>query len=63
MLRKAVRLVADVLQQPQRIGVAREAERFVGHDGMPLTGWLYRPPGAALPGATLLSLHGGPESQ
>jgi dipeptidyl aminopeptidase/acylaminoacyl peptidase len=37
--------------------------RFVGHDGMPLTGWLYRPPDAVLPGPALLSLHGGPESQ
>jgi dipeptidyl aminopeptidase/acylaminoacyl peptidase len=43
--------------------VAPTLERFVGHDGMPLTGWLYRPPGAGLPGPTLLSLHGGPESQ
>lgn len=29
----------------------------------PLTGWLYRAPGAVGPGPTLLSFHGGPEAQ
>ena len=38
-------------------------EFFRGHDGLPLTGWLYRPPGAFGPGPAVLSLHGGPEAQ
>jgi dipeptidyl aminopeptidase/acylaminoacyl peptidase len=36
-------------------------ETLVAHDGLPLTGWLYRAPGA--PGPAMLSLHGGPEAQ
>jgi dipeptidyl aminopeptidase/acylaminoacyl peptidase len=38
-------------------------ETFVAHDGLTLTGWLYRAPGAAGPGPVLLSFHGGPEAQ
>ena len=38
-------------------------EFFRGRDGLPLTGWLYRPPGALGPGPAMLSLHGGPEAQ
>jgi dipeptidyl aminopeptidase/acylaminoacyl peptidase len=38
-------------------------EHFVAHDGLPLSGWLYRPIGAAGPGPVLLSFHGGPELQ
>ncbi len=38
-------------------------EFFVAHDGLPLTGWLYRAPGVTGPGPVLLSFHGGPESQ
>jgi dipeptidyl aminopeptidase/acylaminoacyl peptidase len=38
-------------------------EHFDAYDGLPLTGWLYRPIGAAGAGPVLLSLHGGPESQ
>jgi dipeptidyl aminopeptidase/acylaminoacyl peptidase len=38
-------------------------EEFWAHDGLPLTGWLYRPYGATGPGPVLLSLHGGPEAQ
>ncbi|MCW2522038.1 MAG: peptidase [Frankiales bacterium] len=37
-------------------------ERFVAHDGLPLTGWLYRAVGGR-PGPAMLSLHGGPEAQ
>jgi dipeptidyl aminopeptidase/acylaminoacyl peptidase len=36
-------------------------ERFDARDGLPLTGWLYRP--AEPTGAAVLSLHGGPEAQ
>jgi dipeptidyl aminopeptidase/acylaminoacyl peptidase len=38
-------------------------ESFSGRDGLPLTGWLYRPPGARGAGPAVLSLHGGPEAQ
>lgn len=38
-------------------------ERFPAHDGLPLTGWLYRPAGVVDPGPVLLSFHGGPEAQ
>ena len=41
-------------------------ERFVSHDGLDLSGWLYRPVGSAdghRAGPALISLHGGPESQ
>ncbi|MCW2528539.1 MAG: peptidase prolyl oligopeptidase active site domain protein [Pseudonocardiales bacterium] len=37
--------------------------RFEAHDGMPLSGWLYRPFDAVGPGPVMISLHGGPESQ
>jgi dipeptidyl aminopeptidase/acylaminoacyl peptidase len=36
---------------------------FAAHDGLPLSGWLYRPRGASGPGPTVLSFHGGPEEQ
>jgi dipeptidyl aminopeptidase/acylaminoacyl peptidase len=38
-------------------------EHFAAHDGLPLTGWLYRAPGRRGPGPVLLSFHGGPEAQ
>ena len=37
--------------------------RFPGRDGLPLSGWLYRAPGASGPGPVVLSFHGGPEGQ
>jgi dipeptidyl aminopeptidase/acylaminoacyl peptidase len=37
--------------------------RFPAHDGLPLTGWLYRPRGAQEPAPFVISFHGGPESQ
>jgi dipeptidyl aminopeptidase/acylaminoacyl peptidase len=43
--------------------VRPELGQFAGHDGLPLTGWLYRAPGATEPGPTVLSFHGGPEAQ
>lgn len=43
--------------------VRPELVRFPAHDGVELKGWLYRPRGAAKPGAVVLSFHGGPEGQ
>jgi dipeptidyl aminopeptidase/acylaminoacyl peptidase len=43
--------------------VKPELVRFPGRDGLPLTGWLYRPSGASGPGPLVLSFHGGPEGQ
>ncbi len=40
-----------------------ELIRFPAHDGMELSGWLYRPRTAARPGPVVLSFHGGPEGQ
>jgi dipeptidyl aminopeptidase/acylaminoacyl peptidase len=36
---------------------------FLAHDGMPLSGWLYRPRGRQAAGPVVVHLHGGPESQ
>lgn len=39
-------------------------ERLIAHDGLPLTGWLYRAAGpAGGAGPVMISLHGGPEAQ
>jgi dipeptidyl aminopeptidase/acylaminoacyl peptidase len=43
--------------------VRPELVRFPAHDGLELSGWLYRPRGASGPGPLVLSFHGGPESQ
>ncbi len=43
--------------------VRPELVRFPAHDGLELSGWLYRPRGAAGPGPIVLSFHGGPEGQ
>ncbi|HEX5505586.1 MAG TPA: S9 family peptidase [Thermomicrobiales bacterium] len=43
--------------------VRPELVRFAAHDGLSLSGWLYRPRGASGPGPTVLSFHGGPEGQ
>ncbi|MEU8384645.1 prolyl oligopeptidase family serine peptidase [Streptosporangium sp. NPDC048865] len=40
-----------------------ELVRFQAGDGMELTGWLYRVPGAPGPAPFVVYLHGGPESQ
>ena len=37
--------------------------RFESHDGLDITGWLYRPEGADASSPAVVSLHGGPESQ
>ncbi len=36
---------------------------YKAHDGLPLSGWLYRPRGAKGPGPVVFSYHGGPEGQ
>jgi dipeptidyl aminopeptidase/acylaminoacyl peptidase len=46
----------DKLIHPQLV-------RFVAHDGIELSGWLYRPRGHTSPGPVVLSFHGGPEAQ
>jgi dipeptidyl aminopeptidase/acylaminoacyl peptidase len=43
--------------------VRPELVRFKSFDGLPLSGWLYRPKGFKAPGPTVLSFHGGPEAQ
>ena len=34
---------------------------FKAHDGLELSGWLYRPQGTTVPGPVVLSFYGGPE--
>jgi len=36
---------------------------YRAHDGLPLSGWLYRPAGVTGPGPLVFIYHGGPESQ
>nr|WP_294690370.1 S9 family peptidase [uncultured Friedmanniella sp.] len=55
--------VTDVPGLPPVPLVVPTLETFVGRDGLPLTGWLYRVPGRPGPGPAMLSLHGGPEAQ
>ncbi|GII00578.1 prolyl oligopeptidase family serine peptidase [Planobispora takensis] len=43
--------------------VGAEPVRLRARDGMELTGWLYRPPGAYAAAPFLIHLHGGPEDQ
>lgn len=38
-------------------------ERLCSADGLEITGWLYRAPGAPAPGPAVIHLHGGPEAQ
>jgi dipeptidyl aminopeptidase/acylaminoacyl peptidase len=40
-----------------------ELVRFSAHDGLQLSGWLYRPKNQSAPGAYVISFHGGPEGQ
>lgn len=48
----------------EQLLVTPTLERFESHDGLEITGWLYRPAGGAdaAPPA-VVSIHGGPESQ
>ena len=51
---------------PDRALVVPELVTFPARDGLGLTGWLYRAPGAGrpgVPGPASISLHGGPEAQ
>ena len=43
--------------------VRPELVQFTAHDGLSLSGWLYRPKGQRGPGSYVLSFHGGPEGQ
>jgi dipeptidyl aminopeptidase/acylaminoacyl peptidase len=43
--------------------VRPELVKFRAHDGLELSGWLYRPKGMAGPRPYVLSFHGGPEGQ
>jgi dipeptidyl aminopeptidase/acylaminoacyl peptidase len=43
--------------------VRPELVKYRAHDGLELSGWLYRPAGASKPGPIVLSFHGGPEGQ
>ncbi|MEA2576126.1 MAG: hypothetical protein QOH93_3424 [Chloroflexia bacterium] len=40
-----------------------ELVQFQAHDGLELSGWLYRPTNDGVPVPTVLSFHGGPEAQ
>jgi dipeptidyl aminopeptidase/acylaminoacyl peptidase len=43
--------------------VRPELVRYTAHDGLALSGWLYRPKVGRAPFPTVLSFHGGPEGQ
>jgi dipeptidyl aminopeptidase/acylaminoacyl peptidase len=43
--------------------VEPEMATFAAHDGLPLSGWLYRSRGATAPGPVVVNFHGGPEGQ
>jgi dipeptidyl aminopeptidase/acylaminoacyl peptidase len=43
--------------------VRPELVKFRAHDGLELSGWLYKPANAAAPFPIVLSFHGGPEGQ
>ncbi|HEX4245329.1 MAG TPA: S9 family peptidase [Acidimicrobiales bacterium] len=56
------RLLWPATPGPYR-GVVPTLERFESHDGLVITGWLYRPPGAISRRPAVVSVHGGPEGQ
>jgi dipeptidyl aminopeptidase/acylaminoacyl peptidase len=43
--------------------VTPELVEFPAHDGLELSGWLYRVPRETAPGPVVISFHGGPEGQ
>jgi dipeptidyl aminopeptidase/acylaminoacyl peptidase len=55
--------VTDHGLDTDRTLVRPHLKRFVSHDGLNMSGWLYRPPGVDGPGPLMISLHGGPEAQ
>ena len=49
---------------PDRTGlVAPVRHDYLAPDGLPLSGWLYTPPGVRGPNRTVVTFHGGPEGQ
>ena len=51
-------------RRPDPRGLVAPVRRsYVAHDGLPLSGWLYTPPGVQGPNRTVVSFHGGPEGQ
>jgi dipeptidyl aminopeptidase/acylaminoacyl peptidase len=50
------------VEEPAPRAVRPSLERFAAHDGLELTGWLFRPATEG-PHPTLLWFHGGPEAQ
>lgn len=48
---------------PDASAVKPDRLKFTSHDGLPIEGWLYRPPGMRGPGPMMLWFHGGPEGQ
>ncbi|SDI88550.1 Dipeptidyl aminopeptidase/acylaminoacyl peptidase [Frankineae bacterium MT45] len=55
--------VSDRPPLPDASLVTPTLQHFLAHDGLPLSGWLYRAVGPQQAGPAMLSLHGGPESQ
>jgi dipeptidyl aminopeptidase/acylaminoacyl peptidase len=62
---KALRQVTEVPHVGVELAqlVRPELVRFKAHDGLELSGWLYRPKGRTGPSPYVLSFHGGPEGQ
>ena len=50
------------VEQPAPNAIRPTLERFAAHDGIELTGWLFRPDSAG-PHPSVLWFHGGPEAQ
>ena len=48
---------------PDKSAVQPDRLDFPSHDGLDISGWLYRPEGARGPGPLMLWFHGGPEDQ
>lgn len=49
---------------PDRSGLVTPVRHdYLAPDGMPLSGWLYTPPGVRGPNRTVVTFHGGPEGQ
>jgi dipeptidyl aminopeptidase/acylaminoacyl peptidase len=57
------RVLRRMHRQPARGNSVPTMLRLRARDGLPLSGWLYRPVGPLGPLPTVISLHGGPEAQ